>query len=589
MYNAAHLLGFFSTFNSDAIRDLTLYKGGMPAQYGGRLSSVMDLRMNEGNNQHMGVTGSLGLISSKLSLEGPIQKDRSSFFLSARRTYADMFLKLSSDEGIRNNTLYFYDINAKANYILSPTNKVFFSLYSGRDNMGVRDLFGMAWGNTTATLRWNHVLNARFFSNTSFILSKYNYRVSLDLEDTRVSIRSIIQDWNLKQEFQYYHNPGSTFRFGFHSVYHTLTPGQIRSSDPESIHPKDFQKRRAWENALYASHTLKVSPSVNVIYGMRLSAFSILGGSDYYQLNGSREVTGTLSYPKGSFIKTYFRPEPRLSANLRLSEYSSLKTSFARNIQNLHLLSNSTLSSPTDRWIPSSEYIKPEISDQITLGYFRSLHEGDLELSAEAYYKDMQHQIDYKDGADPVGKEIVETELLFGEGRAYGLEFCLKKPAGRLSGWIGYTLSRTEKRIEGINQNRWYPARQDHTHDISVVAMWDLNERWSFSASWVFLTGQAVTFPSGKYVVDDQTVFYYTERNGYRSQPYHRLDLGATCQLTRGQRFRSELSISLYNAYGRANPFMIVFRDSKTLPGQTEAVKYSLFRMVPSVSYNFKF
>lgn len=589
VYNASHLLGFFSTFNSDAIRDLTVYKGGMPAQYGGRLSSVLDLKMNEGNNRKLGANGSIGLISTKLSVEGPIQNGKSSFFISGRRTYADLFLKLSSDEGIRNNKLYFYDLNAKANYILSQKDKLFLSLYSGRDNLGVKDLFGLQWGNTTATLRWNHLLNGRFFVNTSFIFSKYDYNVSVDLDDSEITIQSTIQDWNLKQEYQYYAGPSSTFRFGFNSIYHTITPGKIRSSDPATINAKDFQKRFSWENALFGSHTLTVSDHFSMVYGLRLSSFSVLGKGDYYTLNAEHVVTDTISYCSGQFIKTYFQLEPRFSANMQISGESSLKASYARNTQNLHLLSNSTLSSPTDRWVSSSEIIKPELSDQISLGYFRSPKGGVYELSVEGYYKWMQHQIDYKDGADPAGTEIVETELLFGKGRAYGVEFFLKKTSGRLNGWIGYTLSRTEIKIDGINRNHWYPAKQDRTHDFSVVAIYELNKKWSLSGTWVYSTGNAVTFPSGKYQVDNQTVFYYTERNGYRQQSYHRLDLGATCQLKKTEQYSSELTISLYNAYGRANPFMILFRDSKTDPERTEAVKYSLFKMIPSVSYNFKF
>ncbi|MDD4032299.1 MAG: TonB-dependent receptor, partial [Bacteroidales bacterium] len=589
VYNASHLLGFFSTFNSDAIRDVTVYKGEMPAQYGGRLSSVLDIKMNEGNNQKYRVSGDIGLISAKINAEGPIQKDKSSFFLSARRTYADLFLKLSSDESLRNNQLYFYDINAKANYIISDKDKVYFSLYTGRDNLSLDDLFGLDWGNTTTTLRWNHVINARLFSNTSAIYSKYNYNVLVDLGGSDLSIKSSIRDWNLKQEFQYLANPNSTFRFGINSIYHTIVPGSISSSDPETIHPKEFQKRYSWENALFGSHTLTINSRLNLIYGLRFSSFSILGKGDFYTLDENHEVTDTTTYSAGQFVKTYFQIEPRISASYKISEKSSLKASYTRNTQNLHLLTNSTLSSPADRWTASSNLIQPEISDQVSLGYFRTFKDERFEFSAEAYYKRMQNQIDYRDGADPMRTEIVEKDLLYGKGRAYGIELFLKKRTGRLNGWIGYTLSRTEKRIAEINENRWYPAKQDRTHDISLVVMYELNDKWSLSGTWVYATGNAVTFPSGKYIVDGQVINYYTERNGYRVPSYHRMDLGATRKLRTTKKFSSELSFSLYNAYGRANPFMIEFRESPSDPSRSEAVKYSLFKMIPSISYRFTF
>ncbi|AHM61127.1 TonB-dependent receptor [Flammeovirgaceae bacterium 311] len=589
VYNASHLLGFFSTFNSDAIKNVTIYKGGMPSEYGGRLSSVLDINMNEGNNQEYHVNGGIGIISAKLNVEGPIQKGKSSFLLSGRRTYADVFLKLSNDDGISGSSLYFYDLNAKANYTFSDKDRLFVSGYFGRDKLGFQDLFGIDWGNATGTLRWNHLVNDRLFSNTSLIFSDYSYRIDINFNDNEIGITSRITDWNLKQEFQYFPNPQNTIKIGVQSTYHTVVPGEIsyRGSAPFNLPP--LQRRYSWENGLYFSNNWNATDKLEIVYGARLSSFSVLGGGDFYGLNEQHQVVDTTSYRSGEFVNTYVNLEPRLSAALQLNEKSSVKVSYARTTQNMHLLSNSTTSNPTDKWVPSSNTIKPQIGDQVSAGYFRNFAENRYEFSTEAYYKHMQNQIDYKDGADITNSDVVETELLFGKGRAYGVEFFLKKKYGKFNGWIGYTLSRTERLIDGINDDSWYPARQDRTHDVSIVGIYELNPKWSLSASWVYNTGNAVTFPSGKYRVDEQVVFYYTERNGYRLPDYHRLDVGATWQLKKTERFSSELVFSIYNAYGRENPFIINFRENENNPSMTEAYQVALFKMVPSVSYNFRF
>lgn len=590
VYNASHLLGFFSTFNADAIKDVTMYKGGMPAQYGGRLSSVLDIRMNEGNSKDYSVSGGVGLISSKLNIEGPIVKDKGSFLITGRRTYADLFLKLSNDSALNNNKLYFYDINAKANYKLGDKDRLYLSGYFGRDVLGVGDAFGIDWGNATGTLRWNHQLGNKAFSNTSLIYSNYDYNIGINTSASDINIKSRIEDWNLKQDFQFYGNSKHSVRAGLNSIYHTITPGVIEASGQSSINSISEQKRYAWENAVYVSDNWKLSDKLNVDAGLRISAFSVLGPGKYYELDEQQRITDTLNYSSGEFVKTYVNPEPRLGLAYRLSETSSIKAGYARNTQYLHLISNSTSSSPTDKWVPSNNIIKPEIADQLSLGYFHNFSDGKFELSAETYYKAMQNQIDYKDGADVFMQDAIETQLLFGKGRAYGLELMLKKSTGKFTGWISYTLSRTEKQINGINNGDWYVARQDRTHDLSVVAMYQLSKRWVVSGTWVYYTGNAVSFPSGKYEVDGNVVFYYTERNGYRMPAYHRLDLGATYQLSKpGRKFTSELSLGLYNAYGRENAYTITFRQSESDPSKTEAVQTSLFKWVPSISYNFKF
>lgn len=581
VYNASHLLGFFSTFNSDAIKDVTLYKGTAPAEFGGRIASVVDVKMNEGNNQDYGVSGGIGLISSKLNVEGPIQKGKSSFLVTGRRTYADAFLKLN--EEFKDNQLYFYDLNAKFNYRFSDKDRLFVSGYFGRDVLGFNNRFAINWGNSTATLRWNHLFNSKLFSNTSLIYSNYDYNIDIKNNSNPFSILSRIRDFNVKQEFQYFPNRKNSWKFGYNVIHHTVTPGKITSEGSTS---DPYQIRNGLETALHASNNWKATKKLNINYGVRVSNFAVLGGSDYYVLDDNKNVIDTIS--KTGSVKNYLNIEPRLSMSYVLNNSSSIKASYTRNTQNLHLITNSVTTSPTDKWIMNTNIIKPEIADQVSLGYFRNFKDNMFEFSAEAYYKAMQNQIDYKDNAnerDPV----IETQLLYGKGRAYGLELLLKKNKGEFTGWVGYTLSRTEKQIDGINQNKWYAARQDRTHDVSVVTMYDVTKRLNVSAVWVYQTGNAVTFPSGKYEVAGQTTWLYTERNGYRMPVYHRLDIAATYKLKHRKRFNSELSFSLYNVYGRENAYTIDFEQSETDPNKTVAVQTALFRWVPSVSWNFKF
>ena len=589
VYNPAHLLGFFSTFNSDAIKNVTLYKGAMPAQYGGRLSSVVDIKMNEGNNQQLGVSGGIGLIASRLTLEGPLQKDRSSFLVSGRRTYADVFLRLLGDSSLRKAKLYFYDLNTKMNFQLGTKDRLYLSGYFGRDVLSQQDLAGIDWGNATATLRWNHIFSERLFSNTSVIFSNYDYQILSNSEATDYRIRSRIRDWNLKEEAQWYANARNTVTFGLNAIYHTIKPGEISVRDEDGTVAQDLQDRYSLESALYASNTWRPTEKWGLTYGLRLSAFSILGPGDYYTLNGAGDPTDTLHYRRGQVVKTYVDPEPRLAASYGLNERSALKMSYTRNVQNLHLVSNSTASSPTDKWVASTNNIQPERADQLALGYYRNLADNRYELTVETYYKRMQNVIDYRNGAQVFTNDPIETQLAYGRGRAYGIEGQLKKKAGRFTGWISYTLSKTERCIEGINNNRWYNARQDRTHDVALVGMYHLNNRWTLSANWIYYTGDAVTYPSGKYRLNGEVYFVYSERNAYRMPDYHRLDIGATRQLKRGKRFSSELNISLFNAYGRANAYQVRFRESETDPSKTEAVQTSLFTFVPSISYNFKF
>ncbi|MFP3834542.1 TonB-dependent receptor [Chryseobacterium sp. SIMBA_028] len=585
VYNASHLLGFFSTFNSDALKDASIIKGNSPAQYGGRLSSVMDVKMKDGNNKDYNINGGIGLISSRLSVEGPIQKEKSSFIVSGRRTYADLFLKTSKD--YKDNKLYFYDLNLKANYQINENNRLYLSGYFGRDVLGLGNTFSTDWGNTTATLRWNSIINSTLFSNTSFIYSNYDYKISLTSNDNTFGLNSKIQDWNLKQDFTWFAGNKHSVRFGLQSIYHTITPSSASGTSVSSF-PRN--PRKSWENALYINDDFKATEKLTINYGARLSMFSVLGG-DTFNTYDNGILTDSRYLEKGDFGKTYVNVEPRVTANYRINEVSSIKGGYSRNTQNLHLLSNSSSGNPTDQWIGSSYTVKPEIADQVSLGYSRNFNNNNYELNAEVYYKSMQNQIDFKNGAQITFDTAadVESELLFGKGRAYGLELIAKKKSGKLTGWISYTLSKTERKIDGINDNKWYNARMDKTHDLSVVATYQLNPKWSFSGLFVYSTGNAVTFPTGKYQLNGQTVFQYSNRNADRMPAYHRMDISATYEPESNKRFRGSWTFGIYNLYARENAYTITFEDNPNNPGTTRAMQTSLFRLIPNITYNFKF
>jgi len=587
VYNASHLLGFFSVFNSDALKDMKLYKSGIPARYGGRLSSVLDVHMNNGNSKKMAVTGGIGIISSRLTIEAPIVKDKGSFVVSGRRTYADIVYSIFEPD-FRGNSLYFYDLNAKANYKIGEKDRVFISGYFGRDRFGVED-FGFDWGNETATLRWNHIFSEKLFSNTSLVYSNYDYQIKAENSGTNVQVSSGIQDFNFKQDFSLYANANNTIRFGLNVIHHSFKPGELTSTGVNSFNDIILDKQYAWESGIYLSNSQKIGARWNLNYGLRLSMFNAIGPGTVYTYSNEGFVINSEEYEKGEIIKNHYGFEPRFSAGFMLNEVSSVKASFHRMYQYIHLLSPTTSENPTDIWVPSSANVKPGSSEQYSLGYFRNFYENKFETSVEVYYKDLHNQLDYKDGANVLLNQYVEAELAFGKGRSYGLEVFVKKKTGRFTGWIGYTLGKTEKQFEIINNGEWYSARQDRTHDISVVGTYKLSERWTFAANWIYYTGDAVTFPSGQYVIDGNTVPLYTERNGYRMPNYHRLDVSATLMGKQNRRFHSSWNFSLYNVYSRENAYSISFREKENYPGVNEAVQFSLFSIIPSVTWNFKF
>lgn len=603
VYNASHLLGFFSVFNSDALKDVKLYKGGAPAEFGGRLSSVMDIKMKEGNSKQFSFSGGLGVISSRLTIECPIVKDKGSFIISARRTYADVFLKLSKNESLNKSTLYFYDLNAKANYKFGKRDRIFLSGYFGRDNFGFSDQFGFDWGNSTGTLRWNHIYSDKLFGNTSVVFSNYNYKIKFGGGTETFEIGSQIQDINVKEDFDWYINSNNTFKFGANFIHHTFKPGEIETGEGINFELNDIENRFSVESSAYLQNEQKIKERIVLIYGLRFDNFTQIGPGDFYTYDVDGNVTDTTTYEDWKPVKSYNGLSPRISMSFIINEKSSVKASYGRTYQFLHLISNTTSSSPTDIWLPSSSNIKPEIADQFAVGYFRNFNDNMFELSAEFYYKAMQNTIDYRDGAEVTLNPTVEGELLYGIGRAYGAELLFRKRKGKITGWVAYTISRTERLFDEVNNNTWYPARQDRLHDISIVGIYNINERVNVSATWVYYTGNAVTFPSGKYEIDGQVVNYYTERNGYRMPDYHRLDLGVTLYDKKTKtvtdpdtgeekqvpkRWEGSWNFSVYNAYARENAYSITFKENE-VTGQTEAVQLALFKIIPSITYNFKF
>lgn len=589
VYNASHLLGFFSVFNSDALKDVKLYKGGMPAEYGGRVSSIMDIRMKNGNMKEWGGSGGIGLIASRLTVEGPLKKDQGSIIVSGRRTYADIIARPFLNDEFEGAKLYFYDLNLKANYKLGEKDRIYLSGYLGRDVFGTDD-FGFDWGNQTATLRWNHLFNDQLFLNTTLIYSDYDYGFKVEDGGGTFELGAGIYDYNIKQDYNWYANPNNTISFGWQGIYHRIKPSEFTITDEEG---EEFtgdptQEQKALEGSIYIANQQKVNSKLSLNYGLRLNTFSNIG--EYTEKTyGDNDVIETeTTYDKGEFYNTYIGLAPRANATYLLSDVSSLKASFNRNYQFLHLLSNSNAGTPTDYWIASSPFVKPQIANQLALGYFHNFKNNTYEFSVEAYYKQLENQVDFEDGGSAINNREVESDLVFGDGRAYGLEFYLKKNKGRFTGWLSYTISKSERQFDDINNGNWFSARQDRIHDLALVGMYKITPRLTASASFVYYTGDAVTFPVGKYYVDGQLINLYGERNAERMPDYHRLDLGMTYVLKENSKFNSDLTFSVYNVYNRKNAYSISF-ETDDATNQTKASKLSLFGIIPSVTWNFNF
>lgn len=601
VYNSSHLLGFFSVFNADALKDVKLYKGGIPANYGGRLSSVMDVRQKEGNNKRFSTAGGIGLLSSRLMVEAPIVKDKGSFMVAGRRSYMDLFLKFSGDSTINSNVLFFYDLNAKVNYSLGEKDRIYVSGYFGNDVFSFQNAFRFQWGNATGSLRWNHLFSDKLFSNFTLIYSDYTYQIGIPEEANSstdpFNWESHIINYNFKADFGYFITPNHTLDFGVSALTYRFHPGDVTFLG-ENPNFDDFELAHdlAVESAAYVSHEMKLG-QLTLQLGLRYSLFQNIGPGDVYQYQSGmpREestLIDTISYERGEIIQTYHGLAPRFAANFRLNEQSSVKLSYNRTYQFIHLISNTTSATPLDLWRPSDPHIKPASADQIALGYFRNFKNNIYEASIEVYYKSLENLVDYKDGAQLFFNETLETELLPGKGRAYGLELLVKKQKGKLSGWVSYTLARTERKVEGINNNEYYPANYDKLHDLSVVATYALNKRWDFSANFAYMSGRPVTYPDARYIYDGIIVPNYSNRNGARTPAYHRLDISATLYAKKkeGKKWESNWNFGVYNVYARKNPYSIFFRQNEDNPQITEGVRLSIFATaIPSVTYNFKF
>lgn len=600
VYNASHLMGFFSVFNSEALEDVNLYKGGIPAQYGGRISSVMDVRMRESSVEDFGGAGGIGLISSNLMLETPFDNNKGSVFVAGRRTYADVFTAFSNDPAISDTKLYFYDLNMKADYKINDNNRVYVSGYLGEDRMGITQ-FGLDWGNKTATLGWDHAFNDHLYMNTSLVLSNYDYNIKVD----QINISSTINTYTFKQQYDWGISDNFDLKFGWDISYSEFGMGDLKASDDSGMNDFNVPDRITSEGGVFVSANTRFSDKLFAEYGIRYSGFAALGEGTFHTFDDEGDVINSEYYGKGEIAQYYGGLEPRINVTYMLTETSSLKASYNRMRQYNHLLSNSGTSLPTDLWIPSSNNIAPEIGDQVSLGYYRNFSDNKYEFSTEAYYKEMKNVIDYRTGAELGLNEYIEGDLLYGDGRAYGLEMYVKKKTGRLTGWISYTLSKSERQFDDIDGGVWFPSRQDRRHDFSITSIYKINERMKLSANWVYYTGNAITYPSGKYYINGQPVPYYSERNGYRMPDYHRLDIGLNIENKNykiridpetgksekvNKRVESGWNFSLYNAYGRKNAYMITFEEKEGgEEGEMIANKISLFSFLPSVSYYFRF
>jgi CarboxypepD_reg-like domain/TonB-dependent Receptor Plug Domain len=589
VYNPSHLLGLFSTFNGDAIRDVTVYKGAMPPQYGGRLSSVEDVRMNDGNNQAYHGEVSDGLLTTSAEVEGPLQKGGSSFLVAGRTTRINMFLSGSHDSTINKDRVGFYDVNVKLNIQTGKQDHLYLSGYFGQDNLSIYQTFGLKYGNTAVALRWNHVFGSKLFTNTAVSYSGYDTWITAYVNASSYQVKSTLSDYSFRQDWEWYASPSNTIKFGLASTTHTIAPAKLTAQANSGLNDSSFESRYGLENALYLGDDWKIDHRLTFSVGARLTAFTVLGPGNFYGVDANGEILDTTHFGSNQTVKTYVNPEPRLALGYPLSDLSTVKASYTRNVQNVHLLSNSALSIPTDKWVLTNNNILPEITDQYSLGYYGESGEGVYSWSVETYYKTMQHQIDYRTGAQLETTDVVETDLLYGKGRAYGVETQLKKNRGKLTGWISYTWSRSQLQIHGINNNQWYDATQDRTHNAAIVAIYNPNAKWTWSACWVYYTGNPVSYPSGKYIADGRVVFYYSERNGYRLPPYHRLDLAGTRHWPKKKWYQLELSFGVYNAYDRQNAYLITFRQDPNDASETQARQTTLLGIVPYATLTLKF
>ena len=605
IYNSSHLFGFFSVFNPDAIKDLRLYKGGIPARYGGRVSSVLDIYQKEGNSKKFGINGGIGIVASRLLAEGPIKKDKGSFLFGGRSSYAHLFLPLFDI----NNIAYFYDLNTKLSYKINDRNNIYLSGYFGRDVFRIEDTFENTYGNSVLNFRWNHLFSDKLFSNLSLIYSDYYY--DLKLSFVEFDWVSGIQNFNVKYDFKHYLTDKIKLQYGLNSIYYKFNPGEINPTvETSGINPFKLIDKYAFENALYLDVEHKISNKLALSYGLRLSSFYRLGQDELnvyennqpvvfnqdFQIYEKADPIGTDAFKRSDVIAKFFNLEPRFSAAYQINPNSSVKASYNRMSQYLHLLSNTNSPTPLDVWTPSGKYVKPQLLDQYALGYFKNLNNDVYSLEIEGFYKTIKNRIDYIDGADLIANNAIEQVILNGKARAYGLEFLLRKNEGRFKGWLAYTLSKSEQQTKGrtpselgINNGNWYNTPYDKTHDISLTGSYKLNDKWEINSNFLFQTGQPATFPNGQYVYNGINIPNYGERNKSRLSSYNRLDISLKYQpkQSKNKKWKSHWVFGVYNIYNRKNATSINFSQNTTT-GSNEATRLSIFGIVPSISYNFK-
>ncbi len=606
IYNSSHLFGFFSVFNADAIKDLKLYKGGVPARFGGRVASVLDIYQKDGNSNGFHINGGIGLISSRILAEGPIVKDKGSFLVAGRSSYAHLFLKLTDNE----NSAYFYDLNTKLSYKLNDNNNLYLSGYFGRDVFSLNKSFVNTYGNSVLNLRWNHLYTDKLFSNLSLIYSDYYYGLTLDF--VGFNWDSGIKNYNIKYDFKHYLNDKTKMTYGLNAVYYDFNPGKIEpNNDESSINPDQLDKKYAFEPAFYIDAEQKLSEKFSINYGLRYSLFYRLGSQEINVYANNEAVSydnelkiyekatpiGTKKYGTNEVIANFSNLEPRFSMAYIINKEQSVKASYNRMTQYLHLISNTQSPTPLDVWAPSDDFLKPQILDQFAIGYQKNTKNGKYSFEVESFYKYVKNRLDYIDGADLIANNAIEQVVLAGKSRAYGLEILARKNEGKLNGWISYTLSRSEQKTEGrtaeetgINNGNWYKTGWDKTHNLSVTGVYELNEKWSFGSIFSLQTGQPVTYPNGQYVYQGISVPSYGARNANNLPAYHRLDISATLTPRNNvnKKWKGEWVFGIYNVYSRKNAASISFRQNAD-SGNNEAVRLSIFGIVPSVTYNFKF
>ena len=580
IYNVGHLAGLFSTFNDDALGSATLYKGLLPAQYGGASSAVLDITGRTGDKQSLHGGASIGLLSAKALLEGPIVKNKASFLITARRSYLDTFMKLVKK--YRNNTLFFYDVNAKADWNIGKRDQLFLTFFTGYDRIALEDMIDIRWHNLAASLKWLHHINsAGCYAQTTLLHSDYRTDNGIDMFGSSIWFDAHIRQESLRHDLH--------LELGRHQIDAGLQSSliNVKSAEWKIVNNHEKEQRRAWENALWLNGIFSLTKNLTASAGLRLSAFSPLGGSLYYDIEDNGEIGWYYSYGSNQIVKTHINIEPRASLNYKLSDDTSLKLAYARTSQNIHALRNQNTSTPFDRYTISSNIVKPEIADQVSIGVFMMTPSQDYDFSLEAYYRKVDNVLDYRDGKSFSSEIEIERLILPGEGKGYGVEMSARKNTGRLTGWLAYTLSWSKTRIDGVNGGRWYDANNDRRHDISIAAIYRLNKRWTLNAAWLFNTGQAFTAPSGKYQIEDNWVYYYAERNGYRAPDYHRLDISAVWK-KRYRKTTHQWAFSIYNLYNHYNPYLINFEDSEN-GARTRAKQYSLFGIVPSATFSIDF